>query len=432
MEEIKERVLENLYQDFALGLVVVVVTSLGILVLLQRWKLARLPFALSLPVFLIAGTVLYFPFSPLYIRSDGEFYQRWGFALASSIRSGAEFFPPQEVWPGKGFWPSIIALMSLISGPATWSLIALNAVLLSLTVVLLQKATFELGGLRSRWTIILVFFTSLPTFLFGPSLLRESIFWLGVSLGVLGISLLASGRRLRSTGTISMAIFVLLAIRPDAGVVLAYSFVASAAMIWGFASGPGGLRSRLGALAVLAILATSFAPTFNLLREDTNSATIVNANKALSSGDVVSAFKRTEEPSSSVNTTEEVCSSDESLPVVVLCKAATNFPQSVFGPFPWEYGGEVIWWIAGLSTLHFWTLLLLAWFSLAPDTKYRWEKIGLFGIAAVSMLMFASILTNYGILIRFRVVTELLLTPLALIGLENVRRWFAVRKHRTK
>ena len=112
-----------------------------------------------------------------------------------------------------------------------------------------------------------------------------------------------------------------------------------------------------------------------------------------------------------------------------LCHAVVNLPYALFGPFYWEYGSEAIWLIAGASTLHFLVLGGLATYYLVISRGRRWPLLSLLAVAAASMLMFSSILTNYGILIRFRAATEIMLIPLAVSGaLEWFARWKSSRR----
>jgi len=99
-----------------------------------------------------------------------------------------------------------------------------------------------------------------------------------------------------------------------------------------------------------------------------------------------------------------------------LCKASANLPYALFGPFHWEYGPGAVWLIAGASTLHFLGLSGLAAYYVIMSKGRRWPLLAVLAVAAASMLMFSSILTNYGILIRFRAATEIMLIPLALSG----------------
>jgi len=425
--ELQQRVLDNLVSDVLLGSVLLLVSAYGLHRLAKVWKISVVPLLVLVPSFLGAGLILYVPFSPLYVRSDGEFYQSWGYSMAAAWLSGEPMDSPQALWPGKGLWPLIIGGFTAIAGPVTITLIVFNALLLVLSAVLLQKATLLLGGRSPGWSMVIVFLSSSPFLLWGPSLLREALFWVGVALGVLALSY-ASVHRLRFAFlAVGLSTLVLLGIRPDAGIVLVYGFVAMLIFLVGIV---GRKRSPLRAVAtsvVLLSLALSFPTAFDSVREGVTGQSILDANKALAGENVTTAFGSSSSSSSSSSEEFDYCDakfSELSLGAAVLCRGTVNLPHAFFGPFYWEYGPEAIWLIVGASTLHFLVLGGLATYYLAISRGRRWPLLALLAVAAASMLMFSSILTNYGILIRFRAVTEILLIPLALSGaLELVARW---------
>ena len=440
--ELQQRVLDNLVSDFLLGSVLLLMSAYGLYHLVKVWNVSLLPLSVLLPSFFGAGLILYVPLSPLYVRSDGEFYQRWGYSLAAAWLSGEPMDSPQSLWPGKGLWPLIIGGFTAIAGPVTITLVVFNTLIIVLCAILLQKATLLLSGKSPRWFTVIVFLSSSPFLLWGPSLLREALFWLGVALGVLALSY-ASVHRYRSASlAVALSALVLLGIRPDAGIVLIYGFVAMLIFLLGIV---GRRRSSLRAVTtslVLLSLVFSFPTAFEFARGgEVTGATILNSNKALSADDVTTAFGAYSEPSEPSEPSELSQLSEPSEPwcesefalmsagTAALCHAAVNMPYALFGPFYWEYSAEAIWLIAGASTLHFLVLVGFATYYLAISKGRRWPLLALLAVATASMLMFSSILTNYGILIRFRAATEVMLIPLALSGaFELLARWKSSRK----
>jgi len=426
--ELQQRVLDNLVSDVLLGSVFLLMSAYGLYRLVKVWKVSLLPLSVLLPSFVGAGLILYVPLSPLYVRSDGEFYQRWGYSLAATWLSGEPMDSPQALWPGKGLWPLIIGGFTAIAGPITITLVVFNTLLIVLSAILLQKATLLWGGRSPRWSMVVVFLSSSPFLLWGPSLLREALFWLGVALGVLALSYASEHRYRSALLAVGLSALVLLGIRPDAGIVLVYGFVAMLIFLFGILGRRRSLlRAFVTAIVVLS-LALSFPTAFDSVREGVSGQSILHANKSLAAEDVTTAFG----PSSSSSSEEfDYCGSEFSelsLGAAVLCRAVVNLPYALFGPFHWEYGPEAIWLIAGASTLHFLGLSGLAAYYVIISKGRRWPLLALLAVAAASMLMFSSILTNYGILIRFRAATEIMLIPLALSGaLELVARWRSSR-----
>ncbi len=428
MTEVQQSFLENLVSDSLLSIFLLLITAYGLYRLADFWKVSALPLLLLLPSFVIAGLILYVPLSPLYVRSDGEFYQYWGHSLAAAWLSGEPMVSPQPIWPGKGLWPLIIGGFSAIAGPVTISLIVFNALILMLTAILLQKATFLFGGMAPRWSMVIAFLSSSPFLLWGPSLMREAVFWLGVALGVLALAY-ASVRRHRSGSlSVGLSALVLLGIRPDAGIVLVYGFVAVLIFLLGIVGHRRSLLRAAISSVVLLLLVLSFPAAFDSVREGTTGQSILTLNKALAGEDVTTAFG----PSSSGE--PDFCESEFtelSVGSAVFCRAAVNLPHTLFGPFHWEYGTSAIWFIAGASTLHFLVLVGLATYSVLISKGRRWPLLAVLAVAAASMLMFSSILTNYGILIRFRAATEIMLIPVALTGaLQLLAKWDSSRGKR--
>lgn len=421
MPELEQRVLDNLVSDVVLGILCLLMSAYGLYRLAKVWKVSFLPLAVLMPSFLVAGSILYVPLSPLYLRSDGEFYQRWGYSLAAAWLSGNPIDSPQPLWPGKGLWPLVIGVFTAIAGPVTITLVVFNAIILVFSAILLQKATLLLGGRSPRWSMVIVFLSSVPFLLWGPSLLREALFWVGVALGVLALAYASVHRYRSALPAAGLSALVLLGIRPDAGIVLSYVFAAMLIFLLGIVGRKRSLLRVVTSSVLLLSLALSFPTAFDSVRKGASGQSVLDANKALAAENVTTAFD-----------SGDYCDtnfSELSLGAAVLCKAAVNMPYTLFGPFHWEYGPGAIWLIAGASTIHFLALGGLATYYVVISKGRRWPLLALLAVAAASILMFSSILTNYGILIRFRAATEIMLIPLALSGaLELLARWRSLRE----
>lgn len=105
-----------------------------------------------------------------------------------------------------------------------------------------------------------------------------------------------------------------------------------------------------------------------------------------------------------------------------------RFPHVMFGPFPHEIEAGPIWYLSSLSTFHFWLTIVFATIYMLRNKRHWLIALGLFSLALMSLAVFTLILTNYGILIRFRVVTELLLAPLAISGLLCLKESWAISR----
>ena len=446
MQELRQRVLDNLMTDVLFGVVLLLVTAYGLHSLARFWKVSLLPLSVLLPSFMVAGLILYVPLSPLYVTSDGQYYQDWGFSLAAAWLAGEPMVSPHALWPGKGLWPLIIGGFTALAGPVTITLIVFNVFILLLSVIVLQKATSVSGGRSPRWSMVIVFLSSIPFLLWGPSLLREALFWLGVALGALALSYASVNRYRLAWPAVGLSALVLLGIRPDAGIVFTYGFVVVLILLFGIVGRKRSVFRAVGTSVVVLSLALSFPTAFDLVRggEATTSKTILLAGEALSAGDVTTGFgsskSSTTTTTASTSSTTTASSSLEFefcgpefiqrfLGAAVLCRAVANLPYVLFGPFHWEYRLGAIWLMAGISTLHFLVLSGFAAYYAAVSRGRRWPLVAQLAVALASILMFASILTNYGIVMRFRAATEILLVPLALSGaLELSTRWKSSRK----
>ena len=410
MSDLHQTVFANIVLDVLFGIVLLTVSAYGLFRLARFWKVSLLPGAVLLPSLIATGVVLYYPLSPLYVHSDGEFYQQWGFSLAASWITGEPPYSPPPAHAHKWLWPLIIGGITTVAGPVAISLIIFNALAMVFSVVMLQKSTFLLGGSAPRWSMVFIFLSSIPFLLFGPSLLREAVFWLGVASGVLALAYASVERYTPAVLACGLCAATLIGIRPDAGLVLVYGFVSIAILSFGVV---GRRRSRLrvatASLSVL-VLAVSFPATFELVRAGVTGDTVSESNENLAGEGVATAFK------SSAVSKCELESVGGSMATAVVCRAFENMPRALLGPFPWEYEPGAIWLVVGASTLHFLLLVGLAAYHVVRTSGSRWTPIALLGVAALSMVMFSSMLTNYGILVRFRAATEIMLIPLALLG----------------
>ena len=415
--------------DAAGGLVILLAFLSSFMFIAKKMLVSVTPVILVTSGFFIVGMFLYLPVSPFYIPSDASYYQAWGYSL-SDYWAGEGPMVDRQIWPGKGFWPLIIAALHFFLGPIYVAAIAFNSGVFGLMILALQKSILLLSSKSGSWVLGFLVATSTPFALFGPSLLRESLFWLGASGGVLGISYLARREVRNGLLSLSWAVFLLLAIRPDAGVVIAYSFVGAAIVLFGLAGPFQSKRKKILSALALTGLLVSFPPASSFLIPINDPAYVEAAASSLSTPDITTRFLPFpgDWPGLLSN---DGCESF--LALTVLCKSLGHLPNALFGPFYWEYGSGAIWWISGMSTLHFLSVSGLALTYVVSREGRGWISLGVLGVALVSFLMFSSIMTNYGILIRFRAATEVILTPLAISGYFVISsEWKKFLSNRTK
>jgi len=169
--------------DAAGGLVILLAFLSSFMFIAKKMLVSVTPVILVTSGFFIVGMFLYLPVSPFYIPSDASYYQAWGYSL-SDYWAGEGPMVDRQIWPGKGFWPLIIAALHFFLGPIYVAAIAFNSGVFGLMILALQKSILLLSGKSGSWVLGFLVATSTPFALFGPSLLRESLFWLGASGGV--------------------------------------------------------------------------------------------------------------------------------------------------------------------------------------------------------------------------------------------------------
>lgn len=413
--------MNNILLDSLLATAILAGGILALRLLSARIGVSALPIYVCSPLLFVVGLLLYVPASPFFMMSDGDLYRQWGSSIASQWR-GDGVALDRPIWPGKGFWPLIIAILSLLVTPISVSLVALNTITFGLATVLLQKSVLLISRQRARWITAFAVLTCVPIVLFAPSILRESIFWLGVSGGVLAVAYMVPQKVRLALANFAWSSLVLLAVRPDAGVVFVYGFAAVLAVLAARAIiGPPAWRF-IAATGVLASLAVSAPFAFGLLREDAEVDTISNVADALSGSEVNSSF---------VGDGAQILQGnfcDASLILRVGCGALENLPRTMFGPFIWEIEPQPVWIAASLSTLHFLAVLALAGYYVSTRIGRNLTSFSLVAVAALSLVMFAAILTNYGIVMRFRMATEIVLLPLAIAGFFALKEKLVARR----
>lgn len=386
----------------------------------RKLQLSRLPVSVVGPLLLIFGLLVHVPSSPLYLISDGEYYLGLGADIANTWRGG-EVTYTRHPWPNKEAWPIFLASLVWLMGPVIVTPIVINLIILLGTILIMQIVARNLGASSSGWTLTLLLATCLPFLVFGPSTLREAIFWLGSSLGILSVSFFFSGRILRGFSTLAGASIVLLVIRPDLGVILIYSFGFLLIVFGVLTSKPFRWRRITASVVALAALALSAPSALQFVRPSISPNTVIVVSEALGAQDVTSAFSGAL-PADSTWALSESRFCSQNLLVISLCSAGKNLIPAFFGPFWVDIRGEPVLVAAALSTAHFHFLGLLSLlFFFQRNTKKRAAMV-LAGLAIVTLVIFAAILTNYGVLMRFRTVTALFLIPLAVAAASRLEK----------
>lgn len=381
--------------DFIVAATMLVSFLLFVVLSAKRKLISPLPAFVLTPLLFSVGILFYYPTSPLFIQSDGIYYLAWADSIATAM-TGGEPEIIRQVWPGKGVWPSILAAFQLIVGAPVFSGIALSSIASTMAVRAIQKSVYLITTQQVPWLVLLFFLPLAPFFIFGPSLLRESLFWLGTSFGILAMCHAWRRHSGFSLAFTCLSSFLLVAIRPDLGFFLSFGFslfVITTRLNIAFRISK--VASTLTGIWLFLLVSLGY-PTFAFLTQDSPSAqNPALVGEKLSGDDVASGF------------------GDGSILPSFELRAA----RVLFGPFLHEFEPVPVWYITFLSTFHFWLTIVFAIIFAVKNRRNRLLALGLSSLAVMSLAIFTAVLTNYGILMRFRIVTELLLAPLAISGL---------------
>lgn len=413
-------------KDVLFSGVIIVVVFLFALLLTRRFKVSIRPFVYLAPIFIAVGLLTQISGSPFFTGlNDGLVYRIWGYEIADSWSKGSSW-SGRTIWPGKGTWPVVIALISSITGPTLVSLVTLNALALAFSAIFAQKTTSLIFG-KDAWGAITLLMLSNPSILlFGPTLLREAIFWLSITMGVTALAFFFRDKPFVGIGLIFSSSLGILAIRPNLGVILVYAFLFSAIIIWFLIRFRTGIKVWLPVLILTATLATTFAPAFSFLtatevqdldRRVTGFATAVSQETDYTRflNPKVEGFTHV------ASQTESVC--DQVLTSETMCQAVKFLPHVMFGPFWWEFQPRWGFVVSLVSTYHLWLLLVASSFSLVRRPTRNVATVCLFFMSLLTLLAISTVVSSYIIAIRFRTLGGIFLLPLAAAFLGKPHHW---------
>lgn len=403
------------FEDVAASLAVATLISLPGAIILRRLRLSILPFAVSAIVLGGFSALINNPSSILFIpQSDGAYYLLW----ATEIYEGflGEPMPSQQIWPGKGLWPLMIAIFFLIFGP---SLLALHTALVLMSaciIVILQKIVRTVSPKSNTQLVAWIYLTSPATLVYSSLLFREIPFAFGVTLGLLGLSYLHERRLGSGAATLTLSSLLCVGLRPDLGMVITFTFVGLSIALLAYRSWSDRHRWRFIYLVFsAAVVAISFPASLEFVTTGIPLGSD-NARSGASVTDVRAYL------ASSSNTPIDIpCEGPTPWMEAILC-GLSSIPSILLGPIPVASStdsGASLWLFFG-ATLHFLVVVLVSGFYLIKS------KSGL-ALAAliVSVAIFAAVAvvgTNYGIVFRLRLASEIVLMPFAAVAVQDMIR----------
>lgn len=213
---------------------------------------------LMLLFFLTIG-ILIAPLGSLgMFAADGKYYLNWGWTLGERWMSGDFSISNPSGSPAapnsKALWPIIIGLLSTVLGKVTLVPIFINAFSATLIVVILTVVSRTVFGSVNPKAVALVTLSS-PVFVFyAGSLYRESLFWLGLSLFLLGMVQTFGAKSRPGLIFLLLGAVIAISFRADFAIPLVVGSLSVAIATQQTTN--GGLRERVAPLGLATLTAT--------------------------------------------------------------------------------------------------------------------------------------------------------------------------------
>lgn len=370
----------------------------AVLIFVQVAKLLSItvtPVILVLAIVIASGLAFHHPDSVFFLPSDGLFYSAWGVQIAGEWEQGQTGL--EGVWPGRGAIALLIALFHSFLGAHEVAMISIGAVTTASSFLLLRMAAEILfPGRIGAFSPPLLFLAGGAVPFFGGGILRESYFWLGISLITLSITLIFRHQWPAFLATFVSGALIVTLFRPDFGVLLSASSLSIALVLIAqmnfrrrqFVVGNILLGASLGSLGSAPFL-------LDLVRPGITPSGLVTISGGLSNSEVATAFVS--------NATHQPVICDTYAFVKALCMAGANLPYALLGPFPQDLELTITSVVLTASTWAFGLMALLVFGSfLLLERSARPVALAFVALSAISILVSASTLTNYGILWRFK------------------------------
>ena len=376
---------------FAIAGVAVFPTSLMMFLLFAKSDLVKQALV-RLMILCSVGLLFHLESSPALIGSDGTFY----LSTASLIHNGEWGFS-EIVAEHKALWPALIAPLKYLD------VVDFSALVIGLSATLLTIASLEILKLGRACsmrgaTVLepLVFSLSVPVMVFGPSPLREGLFWFSlVLIGIGAYQLVNNGFQWAASWKILVGAIFVSAARIEMGAIsvvwvfVIVLFVSATAHDW-----------RVHAYHVVLFMVTTLSTLYFVV--------IVFGNGVAAVESTVVDMQSSENATSSYS-----ADADHSF-LGFLGLSLMNFFLGLYSPGS-GFGFNVF----ALFSFMSWFLVLVGVilhfsFGGRESSRGKW-LVYLLGPALLGALLVMTI-DNLGTLIRLKVAVVALLIPLALQG----------------
>ncbi|MGO4692091.1 hypothetical protein [Glaciibacter sp. 2TAF33] len=382
-----------------LACVIVFVAGLGLVGFLSMRMLGLARYGVTVFTGLVViGCIITMIFGPFFLGADGPEYDLQ--AVDVSLRLHGERLHA-ELTGGKEGWPLLLGAAYSLVGRVPFVGILLNCIAVGVSAVFVASTAKLLWGKFSPTALYLWYFGTPLIALLGPSLMREALCWMAISMLAFGAVALAR-RRAHAVWPILVGAGALFAVRTSLAVLV----ITALAMSWMVCILLAKKRYFMVALTMAAGVAIASTVLGSVLDGLGFSEQFLQANRVYISADATTGF---------------ASSSLQPGLLGLLSTAAQVFPRVVLGPYPWEIQLAPAWiWVA-TNTIAWLVLLILAIRSLTFEGRRRVRMVALLAVALLLFGMSLS-LTNYGIIVRMRGACVFLLLPLVLGGAQRGRR----------
>ena len=401
----------SLVEDLLPSLAATALVSLPVVIYLRSRDMTIVPFIASL--FTLGGfsALANIPDSPLYLEpSDGAFYVEWAMEIYEGFHGDP--MPSQPIWPAKGLWPLGIAIFFVIFGTSNLALHTAVVLMSACITVILQKILKTISPTTRPHAVAWIYLTSPAVVVYSSLLFREIPFLLGVALGLLGLTYLHERRLGPSVAAIVLSSLLCVGLRPDLGMVFTYSVLGIAILFLAFQRWHNQEKRQF---KFLLLFAAALAASFPFSLEFATTSVSLTSNETVSSTSIAEirdyVSSTSDNPVGSGND-QLSCGHQIQWVAAVFCSLET-LPSIVFGPFPMINPTEssVSQWVFFGATVHFLFVV-----SLAISYLLRTKSLLVLSALTISATILAAVAvvgTNYGIVFRLRLPSELVLIPFA-------------------
>lgn len=368
-----------------------VVIVLG--VLLIRWAARRAgvpvqPALIVLVVLVAVAVTLRATVGIFFMATDAIVYDSQAMAVADRLH-GLDTDP--RIVPGKEGWPFLLGLVYFLAGHVPFAGLIIGCVATALSVVFVAKTAVVLWGGFSEPLLLLAYLASPLVLLFGPSLMRESLCWAATAAACCGAALVVE-RRPHGLTLFVVAVLAFMAVRLTLGLLLAGALtllivlirLARARRYWWIA----GIS-----IASIIVFQVGGGLALDALGFDSD---YLEANRQELSEIALTGFDPAPLGSG---------------PLGLLWSATQLLPRLIVGPFPDEWGPEVVWLWVAVTTVVWFAVLFTALVRMYRAPRLWLAVLLVLGTLAV-LLGMALTLTNYGIVVRLRGIPAIMLLPL--------------------